>query len=109
MRRRPHWYEDTLELENVGQTAEYLIRFTVDPGEPARGPSYSCAGEPGAPPSVDDVEVFWVDDKGQRHPRPELVDLVDFDALLESAAEDASDRRAAAMEARAEARAERDW
>lgn len=85
---REHTME--MELEYGRQSVTYLVVYTVSPGEPARGPSYSSGGEPGYPPSVEDVSVFYVHKragKTVKEPRPELEALVSEEELLEHAGE----------------------
>jgi hypothetical protein len=53
-------YEYAFEVERGDETVEYLAVYTVSPGEPARGPSYSSGGEPGCAPEVDELDVYYV-------------------------------------------------
>ncbi len=85
----------TFEVERGQETVEYVAEFVFCPGQPERGPTYSCAGEPAEPPGVEDVEVYWEHkdprtSKTVRERRPELDCLVDEDELLEYALEDDS-------------------
>ncbi len=85
----------TLEIEHGSSTLEYVVLFTVDPGESESPRTFDCGGCPGAPPSVEDWEVFYVSKrKGKqafREPRPELHDLVTEEELLEFAREHADE------------------
>lgn len=87
--RTPKQHEYTLEVEHGRSTVEYLVLFTVDPGEKGSPRSFDCGGTPDIPPGVDDFEVFYerIDRKtGKRvlERRPELDELVSEDALLDS-------------------------
>lgn len=75
----------------------YLTR-----GQPERGPSFACAGEPAEPPEFYPLAV--VEDKPHGKERPELLPLVeaDLDALTAAAEEEAGARAEAADEARAD-------
>ncbi len=122
MVRRPR-FQMHFEVERARDTVEYLAMYSVTPAEPMRGPSRDSPGEPGCGAEVEDVEVFFerrvlCEEHRFKHqgrqgcracrvvlePRPELVDLVDEDELLEHANETAEDDHAAAAEARADQR-----
>jgi hypothetical protein len=48
-----------MKSKKVEKFGEYEVEFsgTFQPGRPATGPSYSCAGEPAEPAEVDDLYV----------------------------------------------------
>jgi hypothetical protein len=91
MSRRDRKLSMEFTVEHHGNEVEYVAEFTVSPGEPERGPSYSSAGEPGCPPEVESVEVYRIlrgkGGKTLRERRSELDEIVDEDELLEFAGE----------------------
>jgi hypothetical protein len=86
----------TLEIERGSSSVEYVVLFTVDPGEPETARSFDCGGCPGSDPSVEDFEVWYerkdvTTGKTVLERRPELDALVDVDELLAFARENADE------------------
>lgn len=112
---RRYTYETTLSFGGDVPTAELEVTFsyTVIPGRPEQGPSYSHGGLPAEPAEIDDIRVETID--GRARPwntyllgDDALADMllaeVDDDdlyaAMLEESAESAAADRDAADEAR---------
>lgn len=81
---------------------DFRIVGYLTPGQPERGPSYSCAGEPTEPAEFCPLAV--VEDWPGGKERPELLPLVeqDLDDLTAAAEEEAGARAEAAEEDRAD-------
>jgi hypothetical protein len=84
--------------------AEYQVECSVTPYVPARGPSFSSAGEPAEGPEVDLLAVYDEDGRERR----DLLDAAERDRarIEESAIEEAEESHAAAYEDACERRAE---
>ena len=44
-------------LDDVSFEIEVSLSGIYQPGYPETGPSFACAGEPGEPPSIEDMEI----------------------------------------------------
>ena len=108
-------YNHTLYIQVGSNEIACDVVYTVTPGRPATGPSYSCGGTPAEPAEVEiqTVEAVLEDwHFGKKITKREpvtgwLLDLIsncpDINAeLLDEAGEEDSDRRADALEMRRE-------
>ena len=88
MRNRTRKYSKPFEIEYGRATVEYLIEFTVTPGERE---TRDC---PGSDPEIEDRAAYVEIRRGGKatlERRPELDDLVSDEELLDYAADDAGD------------------
>lgn len=88
----------------------YTVKCRVFPGSPARGPSYSCGGEPAEPPEVEILSVTDEKDEGREDVKGLLEsDFYDdiYEAALAEASEAEIEEREEAWERHQEARRER--
>lgn len=77
------------------------VQGSVDPGEPATGPTYDCGGTPGCGPTIEDFHIF--DEAGKELEDDDEFILSVLEAeIMERAADAHDDAKADAAEARSD-------